>query len=92
MNFRDFWCQIAIAVLMSELMRAERIVARIVAPDFAAFWERIAAVSVLIRAQLADRVATDELFARRNFRAESNTARLRAVSAIMRAESITVEL
>jgi hypothetical protein len=58
--------------------------------DFASFWERIASISVLIRAQLAYRIATDDVFATRVFKAFSATARLRAIAALMSAESVEV--
>lgn len=58
--------------------------------DFAAFFERIAAVATLIRAQLAYKIAADDQFAQRVFKAHSATARLRAIQKIMEAESLEV--
>lgn len=58
--------------------------------DFAAFFERIAAVATLIRAQLAYKIAADDQFAQRVFHAYSATAKLRAIKNIMEADSLEV--
>ena len=59
-------------------------------PDFAAFFERLAMASMLIRMQIIYNLAADEMFAVRTFRAHSATARLRAIAAVAAAESVEI--
>lgn len=58
--------------------------------DFATFFERIAAVSLLIRMQLVWQVATDDVFAAKMFKAFSATAKLKVAAALLTAESVEV--
>ena len=59
-------------------------------PNFAAFFERLAMASMLIRVQVIYNLATDEMFAVRSFRAYSAPARLRAIAAVAVAERLEV--